>query len=147
MKNLFLSQKGFLLPVAIFVLVILAGLVAYGMRLALLMNQGTIQDIQGSRAYLAARAGVEWAAYQVLMPGSTTMQSCPSVPSPFTINGFTVTLTCSQTNGTDKGGTQSIGIYTITSKASMGTSGQQDYVERMIQVSLSRCLFGTLACS
>lgn len=136
-----------MLPVAIFLLVILAGLVGYAMRLSVLANMGNIQDVQGSQTYLAARAGVEWAAYQVLMPGSTSMMACPSVPSPFATNGFNIAITCNRVITTDKGGTQSIGVYTITSTASSGTSGAQDYIERQIAVTLSRCLMGTEECS
>lgn len=149
MKNTLHRTKGFMLPVAIFLMVTLAALVGYSMRLSLLANQGTIQDVQGAQAYLAAKAGVEWAAYQVLAPGSINMQSCPTPPNPFTINGFTVALTCNQTNPTpqDRAGTQNIGMYTITATASKGAAGAADYVERKVTVSLSRCLMGTEECS
>ena len=136
-----------MLPVAIFLLVVLATLVGYAMRLSLLANMGTIQDVQGAQAYLAARAGVEWAAYQVILPGSTTMQACPASPSTLTINGFSVAVACTRTDTLDKGSTQNIGIYTITSTASTGVAASQDYVERQIKVTLSRCLFGTEECN
>jgi MSHA biogenesis protein MshP len=142
MKSTAVRQNGLMLPVAIFLLVILAALVGYAMRLSLLANMGTTQDVQGTRAYLAARAGVEWAAYKVLSPGSTSMQTCPTAPSPFTINGFNVTLTCTQLFLKDKGDTQDIGIYTITSKAaSVDAPGTRDYIEREIKVTLSRCIY------
>lgn len=141
MKSIVFRQNGLMLPVAIFLLVILAGLVGYAMRLSLLANMGTTQDVQGARAYLAARAGVEWAAYKVLSPGSNAMQTCPTVPSPFTINGFNITLTCSRSIPQDKGNTQDIGIYTITSRASVGVVATQDYIEREIKMTLSRCIY------
>lgn len=139
MKPIVYCVKGFMLPMAIFLLVILAALVGYAMRLALLANMGTIQDVQGAQAYLAARAGVEWAAYQVLTPAN--MQACPAVPAPFTINGFNIALTCNRTVPQDKGNTQDIGIYTIASTASVGVAGAQDYIERRITVTLSRCIY------
>lgn len=147
MKSLVYRPKGFMLPVAIFLLVVLATLVGYAMRLSLLANMGTIQDVQGAQAYLAARAGVEWAAYQVILPGSTTMQACPASPSTLTINGFSVVITCTRTNTVDKGSTQNIGIYSISSTASTGVATSQNYVERQIKVTLSRCLFGTEECN
>lgn len=147
MKTIANRPKGFMLPVAIFLLVVLATLVGYAMRLSLLANMGTIQDVQGAQAYLAARAGVEWAAYQVILPGSTTMQACPASPSTLTINGFSVAVTCTRTDTVDKGSTQNIGIYTIASTASIGVAASQDYVERQIKVTLSRCLFGTEECN
>ena len=141
MKSIAYRAKGFMLPVAIFLLVTLAALVGYSMRLSLLAQMGTIQDVQGANAYLAARAGVEWAAYQVLSPGSTSMKSCIASPTTLTINNFTVLVTCSRSVLQDKGTTQDIGIYSITSTASVGAVGAQDRIERQIAVTLSRCLY------
>lgn len=141
MKSIAYRAKGFMLPVAIFLLVTLAALVGYSMRLSLLAQMGTIQDVQGANAYLAARAGVEWAAFQVLSPGSVGMQGCIASPTTLTINNFTVLVTCDQTVLQDKGATQDIGIYSITSTASVGAIGAQDRIERQIAVTLSRCLY------
>lgn len=138
MKSIFYRAKGFMLPMAIFLLVILAALVGYAMRLAMLANLGTIQDVQGAQAYLAARAGVEWAAYQVLTPAN--MQACPAIPTPFTVNGFNVALVCNHSVEQDQGGTQDIRIYTIQSTASSGVVGAKDYIERRITMTLSRCM-------
>ncbi|KQT31610.1 hypothetical protein ASG24_13830 [Methylophilus sp. Leaf414] len=141
MKSIFYRAKGFMLPMAIFLLVILAALVGYAMRLAMLANLGTIQDVQGAQAYLAARAGVEWAAYQVLTPAN--MQACPAIPTPFTVNGFNVALTCNHSVEQDKAGTQDIRIYTVQSTASIGLVGAKDYIERRITMTLSRCIDST----
>ena len=139
MKSAVYRLKGFMLPMAIFLLVVLSALVGYAMRLALLAHMGTIQDVQGAQAYLAARAGVEWTAYQVLAPAS--MQACPAAPTPFVINGFNIALTCNRAMAKDQGNTQDIGIYTITSTASAGVAGTQDYIERKMTVTLSRCIY------
>jgi MSHA biogenesis protein MshP len=141
MKSIAYRAKGFMLPVAIFLLVTLAALVGYAMRLSLLAQMGTIQDVQGANAYLAARAGVEWAAFKVLAPGSHTMQACPATSTTLAINSFSVVVTCDRNVPKDKGNTQDIGIYTITSTASVGAAGAQDYIERQIKVTLSRCLY------
>jgi MSHA biogenesis protein MshP len=138
MKSIAYHAKGFMLPMAIFLLVVLAALVGYAMRLAMLANLGTIQDVQGAQAYLAAKAGVEWAAFQVLTPAN--MQGCPVAPAPLTVNGFNVVLNCNQNVVQDKGGTQNIGIYTMVSTASIGVAGAKDYTERRITVTLSRCI-------
>jgi len=141
MKSIAYRAKGFMLPVAIFLLVTLAALVGYAMRLSLLTQINTIQDMQGANAYLTTRAGVEWAAFQVLSPGSVGMQGCVASPTTLTINNFTVLVTCDQTVLQDKGATQDIGIYSITSTASVGAIGAQDRIERQIAVTLSRCLY------
>lgn len=141
MKSIAYRAKGFMLPVAIFLLVTLAGLVGYAMRLSLLANLGTIQDVQGANAYFAARAGVEWGAFQVLSPGSNDMKACFASPTTLTINNFNVLLTCDRSVLQDKGNTQDVGMYTITSTASLGAVGAQDYIERRITVTLGRCLY------
>lgn len=133
--------KGFLLPAAIFILVILAGLGAYALNITSIQQRTSLQDVQGSRAYQAARAGVEWAAYQVLNPGSTTLVNCPASPSTLTIDNFTVTISCSRSADFFEQGTDhTIAMYDITSTASFGTVGELNYIERQIQLTLSKCL-------
>ncbi|MDP8566642.1 hypothetical protein [Methylophilus aquaticus] len=135
-------NRGIALPMAIFVLVVLSAMVGYLMRMFLLANVTATQEILATRAYFAARAGVEWAAYQVLLPGSTTMQACPASQT-LTINGFAVVLSCQSYNYSDTSGTENVTIYQLIATASQGAQGAQDYVERQVQVSLSRCLFAT----
>lgn len=134
--------RGMALPLAIFVLVVLSAMVGYLMRIFLLANASSTQEILATRAYFSARAAIERAAYQVLLPGSSTMQACPAAQI-LNIDGFSVALTCQQYNYTDTSGTENVSVYQLMATASQGTSGSQDYVERQIQVSLSRCLYTT----
>lgn len=134
-------NKGFLLPAAIFILVILAGLGAYALNITSVQQATSTQDVQGSRAYQAARAGVEWAAYQVLAPGTTTLASCPASPSNITIDNFLVTVTCSRsTDYYEQGTDHTIAMYDIKSTASFGTANTSNYIERQVQVTLSKCV-------
>lgn len=135
-------NRGMALPLAIFVLVVLSAMVGYLMRMFLLANASSIQEIMATRAYFSARAAIETAAYQVLLPGSTTIQSCPSAQT-VNIDGFSVALSCQQYDYTDTSGTESVSVYQLIATASQGVQGSQDYVERQIQVSLSRCLYTT----
>lgn len=136
-----LKQKGFLLPAAIFILVILAGLGAYALNITSVQQRTSMQDVQGSMAYQAARAGVEWAAYQVLAPGSTTLANCPASPSTFAIESFTVTVSCSRSADYYEQGTDhTIAMYDITSTANFGTAGELGYIERQVQLTLSKCV-------
>lgn len=141
------AQLGFLLPAAIFILVVLSLLGAYAVNMSVMTNALASQDIQGSRAYLAARAGLEWGGYRVLLPGSTSQQACFSSPTTITINNFTVSVTCSSYSYKDQGGDQDISVYRLVSTASAGAVNTPDYVERQAQVILSRCLDGTVSCS
>lgn len=55
-------QAGFAIASAIFLLVILAGLGAFMVTLSGNQQLGLAQDVNGSRALLAARAGLDWGA-------------------------------------------------------------------------------------
>lgn len=136
-------SSGFMLPLAIFLLVVLAALGGYAMRLSVMTNTVTTQDILSVRAYYAARAGAEWAAMRVLNPSTTSLQNCPTDTMPLSINGFNVTITCQRAIYNEQGSDRNVGVYEIASIARQGTAGSLDYVERELQVTLSRCLEST----
>jgi MSHA biogenesis protein MshP len=132
--------RGFLLPAAIFLLVILGGLGAYAINLSTTQNATSLQDVQGARAYQIARAGVEWAAYQALAPATANLGSCPTSPSTLSIDGLSVTVTCTRSaDYFEQGSDHTIAMYNIVSTASFGAAGSANYVERQIQVTLSKC--------
>jgi MSHA biogenesis protein MshP len=134
-------HKGFLLPAAIFILVILAALGSYALNITSLQQASSTQDVQGARAYQAARAGVEWAAYQVLAPDTTALANCPASPSTISVDSFSVVVSCTRSADYFEQGTDhTIAIYELTATASFGTAGTTSYIERQIQVTLSKCL-------
>lgn len=138
-----LLQRGFLLPAAIFLLVILAGLGAYAINIGTIQQNSAIQDIQGARAYHEAKAGAEWAAYQILQntPDNTVLPACPASSTTLTIDGFSVVVTCSKSiDYFEQGNDHTINLYEITSTAKYGTANTATYIERQIQVTLSKCL-------
>ena len=63
----FNRQSGFLLVTAIFLLVILAALGAFILTISGTQQTSSALDVQGARAYQAARAGIEWASDQLLI--------------------------------------------------------------------------------
>lgn len=133
------TSRGFLLPAAIFLLVILAALGAYALNISSTQQATSKQDIQGSRAYQAARAGLEWAIFQVLVPGTANLVNCPT-PTTLTIEGFTVNVTCTQSVDYNEQGTdRTIRLFEITSRASFGVAGTIDYSERQLQATVSKC--------
>ena len=60
------AGRGFALVSAIFLLVVLAALGAYMMDFSSVQHSTSTQDVNGTRAYQAARAGMEWGVYQIL---------------------------------------------------------------------------------
>lgn len=136
------AASGFVLPTAIFLLVVLAALGTYMVALSRTSHVSSALDIQGSRAYQAARAGIEWAAWQVIDPQNLqpSPAACPASPTTLslggTLAGFAVSVTCSRTLATD--GADAIAVYQITSTATAGVAGEVDYVERQVQASFGK---------
>jgi len=136
-----IKQQGFLLPAAIFILVILAALGAYALNITSVQQNTSLQDTQGTRAYQAARAGVEWAAYRVLDPGNVALVACPVSPSALNIDNFVVSVTCSRSVDYNEQGTDhTIAMYEISSTASFGAVGTINFIQRQIQLTVSKCL-------
>ena len=59
------STRGFALPSAIFLLVILSALGAFILNVSSSQQQGMALDIRGERAWQAANAGMEWVRYRL----------------------------------------------------------------------------------
>jgi len=141
--------------VALFLLVVLGAFVAFAMSIAMNAHTSGALSVQGARAYEAARAGVEWATYQVLDPRQaingviTTPPPCFASPSTPTLPGdlvkFSLSVTCTRyaANGAspnyyEEGSLRTV-IYDVTATASQGAPGAADYVERQIQVRIEQC--------
>ena len=74
-------MRGFSIVTAVFLVVVLALLGAFIVNVVGLQESSTQLDVRGARAYQAARAGVEWAAWQTLDPNNALNPvSCTTVP-------------------------------------------------------------------
>lgn len=133
--------RGFAIVSAIFILVVLAALGTFIVNVSTSQQIGSALDVQGVRAYQAARAGIEWGLFQVqsfdptgavtlgdgyrfgydCVPADTGSQcpnrrSCTNAntgASPIAVFGFTVTVTCAKTDDPNGGPT----VYSVTSTA------------------------------
>lgn len=136
------AQRGFVLPTAIFLLVVLATLAVYLTTLSRTSHISGALDVHGARAYQAARAGIEWAAWQVNDPQGLQVAPtpCPASPTSLTLGGtlaaFSVIVSCTRILATD--GADTVTVYQITSTATSGVAGEVDYVERQIQARFSK---------
>lgn len=76
--------RGFVLPAAIFLLVVLAALGAAIVTVSTTQQIGSALDVQGTRAYQAARAGIEWGLYSVMRGTSdgAGYLAMTSIPAP-----------------------------------------------------------------
>lgn len=133
-------QRGFSIVSAIFLLVVLTALGAAMLTFSTVQHTSSAQDMQGTRAYQAARAGIEWGAFKQLNPLAASCFASPVsfVPQAPTLSSFTVTVTCA--SFTSSGVT----VYRIQSTACNqpaggscpGTPGGVFYIERRMEVTL-----------
>ncbi|QOY96396.1 pilus assembly PilX N-terminal domain-containing protein [Massilia sp. UMI-21] len=86
------------LVTAIFLLVVLAGLAVAAVRISSVQQASSSLDLDGARAYQAARAGIEWGLYQRLRNNACPNQSF-ALPADSALARFTVSVTCTQVDG------------------------------------------------
>jgi len=144
-------SRGFLLMAALFLIVTFAAIGAYLVTITAGQVEAATQDEQGARAYQAARAGIEWAAYQVLInpAGAFATSTCttPAASQSLSLGAFggpggsfQVTITCTRTTETEAG--TSIQVFAVTStgcnRAACTVTGDPTYVERQLQLVLAR---------
>lgn len=144
-------MRGFSIVTGIFLLVVLSALGAF-MVVFTGLQQNTVQnDILGVRAYYAARAGIDWAVYQVTDPDNAAPPAPPAFPvcPAGNVTGlagslapFTVTVTCSGPFAAEEAG-RAIRTYSITAtacnQASCPGTPATGYVERQLSVTVTRC--------
>ena len=137
-----LRQSGFALVTGIFILVVLAGLGAAMVSISTTQHTTLAMDIQSARAQQAARAGIEWGAYQVMVVANV----CPASPAVFTpLAGFNTTVTCIASGHAE--GQNTVTLYQFTSTATFGVVNTPDYVARQISAQIARCVDpGGVAC-
>jgi len=135
-------EHGFALATAIFILVVLAALAAFLLSISNLEQGRGVLDVQGAKAYQAARAGVEWGAYRVLRDNSCAAGTSFALPGG--LSEFAVTVQCADTPFTEAGIAGNVYLITATAcnQPSGGTSCPglrgQFYVERQLQATIAR---------
>lgn len=125
------SQRGFAAIAAVFLLVVLAGLGAFMLTFSNTQQLTSAQDVQGARAYWAARAGLEWGLSSVM----ANPAACPAPPAAFAIEGFTIGFTCARQTYNERGNTVVIFRLGVTA-AQGGAAGTPNYIERSVSASL-----------
>jgi MSHA biogenesis protein MshP len=136
-------QRGFLIIAGVFLLVVLAGLVAYLTTVSTTSQAASAADSNSARAYQAARAGIEWGAYQILrVPAFAT--ACNGAPQTTTLDlgAFKATVTCTASAAITEGASSTIRAYRIVSNgcnaaACPGASMSATYAERELALSIT----------
>ncbi len=122
---------GFSLLTALFLLVVVSSLAAYMVNLATVQHLSSAMAGQNSRALYMAVSGLEWATAEI----RTNPGSCPTVPSTFSSDGFTIELqACSRNPVTESGVTYA--LYDLAVEASQGTFGTTGFVSRSLRATV-----------
>lgn len=113
MPTMLRRQHGFAIVSAIFLLIILSLLGGFMLNFSTTQHATSMTDVEGSRAYWAARSGLNWGYFQALDPTASAAYPCsstcntatacsaPVAVSPAAANvvmgSFTVTVACTCT--------------------------------------------------
>lgn len=126
-------QRGISLIPALFLLVVLAGLGIIAVRLSAVQQQTVVLAMQGARAFSAARAGIDWSAYQALVNGSCTTGTVTLAEGG--LSGFTVDTSCTVSSHAE--GPNTTRVYVIDAFARAGEYGMPDYVSRRVRSTIT----------
>ena len=142
------APRGFAIPSALFLLVILSMLGAFMLAVSGLQHASQAVDVSGARAYQGARAGIEWALYQVLDGKNADAGLSASPPQPpacfadtvlslgGTFDGASATVSCTRTTTTEAN--RQIAVYALVSTASLGGGAMP--VSREVRATVTRCV-------
>jgi MSHA biogenesis protein MshP len=143
-------SAGIGLVTAIFLLVVLAGLAVAMVGISGAQSAASGLDVQGARAYQAARAGIEWGLFQRLRNPAFACPSSTSfaLPATSTLRSFFVVVECEQIAAPPGWPAASAAAQPRTvlratgcnqapvGGACVNAANSADYVERQMRVSL-----------
>ncbi|PCH57809.1 MAG: hypothetical protein COC15_00405 [Legionellales bacterium] len=136
MKN----NRGIALISAIFILVVLSVAAAAIVRIAGISSITSTLGLDSTRAYFAAKTGIEWGAMQIMnSPISGTCSSLNGLAVPNAqagLKNFTIDVFCIHSGPFDESGVD-VNIFTITSVAQKGTMNTVDYVRRTVEMAVT----------
>lgn len=141
MRTRIARQGGFSLVSAIFIIVVLAGVVGYMLQVSLVQLTTVGQGIDAERAYRAADGGIQWAVAYALenttgSPHTDATTNCGVIDgASFNLNGYAVSLECDTYLFSDP---TPRSIYNVTATATRGSVGTPAFVSRAVSVSFSQ---------
>lgn len=138
MKKPHAAQQGFAAISAIFLLVVLAALGAFMLTFSNTQQLTSAQDVQGTRAYWSARAGLEWGIgfVRAQPAGAAVCPASPTILVPAFFGGFTVVVTCNRLNYIEGGATVNIFQFTSLADNRPAAVGNVGFIERSVSASL-----------
>ena len=119
------AQRGFGLVAALFLILVIAGVIAAMARLSVTQHSTTSLAIQQARAYQAAQAGLEWGIYRAV-----NGQDCNASTSfmALGLEGYGVQVKCDEKDE----------LISLTSLAQYSQPGSPDHVYRQLKAVLEK---------
>jgi MSHA biogenesis protein MshP len=124
--------RGFALIPALFLIVVVGLLAAVAVRVTTAQQETVSLALQQARALSAARAGIDWGAYNAL--NGSCAGGTLNLPAA-SLAGFTIVVSCAATAYTDGAG--SFKSFTIASTATYGSYGSADFVRRVVRATFT----------
>ena len=118
---------------AIFLIVVLAALGGFMLTFSNTQQLTSAQDLRGTRAYWAARAGLEWGIGSV-----NVTPVCPASSTTLTIDSFSVVITCTNQTYTEALATPNIFQFTSVASSAGGAVGGLSFIERSLSASIEK---------
>ncbi len=132
-------QGGFSLVMVIFLIIVLAALGAFAVRVALSQYETTNLELLEARAQAAAESGIQYGSYE-LRGGGACFRPASFQPGAAALSGYVVTVTCLNASR-HVFGPNVAWAYTLQSAAAHGTYGAPDYVQRTIRQTFTNAPF------
>ena len=125
-----IASSGISLIAALFLIVVIAALGAFAVKIGGSQQQTVNLALLSARALAAADSGVEWAGYQAFHGGCASTTTTTLNLTEAVLNGFTVVVVCTPTTHTESNAP--VHVYSIDSTATLGTYGMPDFVSRHV---------------
>ena len=138
-------QAGVGLVTAIFLLVVLAGLGVAAVTLYTSQQASSDLDVEGAKAYQAARAGIDWGLYEQLRHARCETGTSFGFPATSVLGSFRVTVSCQRIDDLKDSDGTPLNRWRLRAVACNqpvdGACGQQasnspDYVQRRLEVEI-----------
>jgi MSHA biogenesis protein MshP len=132
---------GFALMAALFIIVTLAAIGAYLLTISTGQAAAASQDEQAARAYQAARAGIDWGAYQILANSSCAGSQTIALQQG-SLAGFWVKVDCSLIANETEGAVSESAYLVVATGCNRNACGPANtdalYVERQLELTLTK---------
>lgn len=119
------AQRGFGLVAALFLIIVIAAVIAVMARLSVNQNATNSMGLQQARAYQMAQAGLEWGIARAL-----SGQPCSAS---FSLEGFAIAVGCQATAAQPiSEENKNVSFRQVTASAQYAAAGSPDYAYRQL---------------